>query len=622
MISKTTSITSDNKYKVIFDFTPDKITQNRKNTKSNYTATHTPTLVKAEVKIGTGAWANHGINKTVTVTTDKNNTQISARATYRIQTEGYHWTAPVSYPFFWYGGVSGDMNKYNEGYFTNSTPAKPASVHTVCIVPSDWTYKSIAWSNWAKNHVGINGSWAAPGNSEQRNANKESATYSNGWYSDSDRPQYVRKGCIFTFEKTYITEVTSSGIAVNPNIPTVEVPSYKGDNGSVIVYYNSNNSGDGYIQIEAKCDNVNKTVMSYSNSPVFGEKWKKTLSVDFNSLYGSSYRGKDVYYRAKAKNKHGYESSWSDWKGVQRYNAIPTTPTNIRLTGDNYNNLKITWNAASDADNDSLTYDIWLTVKDKNGTTLKNTTIATNLTKLNYDYAINSFPEGCEIGVKIRAYDRYAYGSWSNMVYTEKGESPSNKFTLKSPVINNTNLYCSSPRFVFYDYDGVSEICVLFNGTTYTSTKNSDLFEINATKVIFKKSATSKIQIQAWMKNEYGEGPKTQVYNFTLKNATENIVEGNYIKYADVKNVHNIITDLSKAYNYNFKPSNISVSNYYSANSFNDCLKAINDINNTINNYISNSKFKITLISKEVVAGVTLADDKIWENLINDIKKI
>lgn len=622
MISKTTSITSDNKYKVVFDFTPDKIIQNRKNTKSNYTATHTPTLVKAEVKIGTGSWINHGTNKTVTVITDKNNITINARATYRIKTEGHHWTAPANYPFFWYGGVNGDMNKYNEGYFTNSTPAKPTSVHTVCIVPADWTYKSIAWSDWARYHIGTNGSWAGPGLSEQRNANKEAATYSNGWYSDSDRPQYVRKGCVFTFEKTYTAEVTTSGVAVNPNIPTVDVPSYKGDTGSVILYYNSNNSGDGYIQVETKCNNITKTIMTYSNSPVFGEKWKKTLSVDFNSLFGDTCRGKDVYYRAKAKNKSGYESSWSNWIGVQRYNAIPTIPTNIRLTGDSYNNLNISWNASSDADRDSLTYDIWLIAKNKYGTILKNETIATNLTKLTHSYAINSYPEGSEFGVKIRAYDRYSYSSWSNMVYTEKGESPSNGLTLKSPAINNTNLYCNSPRFVFYGYDGDSEVCISYNGTIYTSLTNPELFSISSTRVIFKKSATSKIQIYAWMKNEFGDGPKSPTYNFTIKNATENIVEGNYIKYADVKNIHNIITDLSKAYNYNFKPSNISVSNYYSANSFNDCLKAINAINNTINNYISNSKFKVTLTSKEVVAGVTLADDKIWENLINDIKKI
>lgn len=66
--------------------------------------------------------------------------------------------------------------------------------------------------------------------------------------------------------------------------------------------------------------------MDYNNSPNFGEQWKKTLSPDFNSIFGESYRANDVYYRAKAKNVHGYESAWTAWTGIHRYNGRPSIP--------------------------------------------------------------------------------------------------------------------------------------------------------------------------------------------------------------------------------------------------------------------------------------------------------
>lgn len=114
--------------------------------------------------------------------------------------------------------------------------------------------------------------------------------------------------------------------------------------------------------------------MDYNNSPNFGEQWKKTLSPDFNSIFGESYRANDVYYRAKAKNVHGYESAWTAWTGIHRYNGRPSIPQYPAVDGKNdllYDTITFSWQASTDPDGDSLYYQLYLTARDANGSILK-----------------------------------------------------------------------------------------------------------------------------------------------------------------------------------------------------------------------------------------------------------
>lgn len=143
-------------------------------------------------------------------------------------------------------------------------------------VPADWTYIKAEWSDWAYKHAGTTSDWQIDnGRYAQRNGKTTTASYSNGWISDSGYKQIYRKSSLFWFEKDYTASITTSGIAVNPNPPTINVIPAKGDTGNVAFFYNSNNSGDGKITVEAKCNNKIVTIMDYNNSPNFENNGRK-----------------------------------------------------------------------------------------------------------------------------------------------------------------------------------------------------------------------------------------------------------------------------------------------------------------------------------------------------------
>ena len=639
MIKSSTKI-SNNKCVVSFNFTP----QDIKYSRSNYTATHkgggtTSRLgiwegiecIEAQVKIGDGAWKTYSLpsNKTVSVEVASNNVKVQAKGKYRLKTMGYYFKCTDgSLPFFWFGNVGGTPYKYQKGSFKDANSNRPEgsfySINTC--VPADWTYVKAEWSDWAYKHAANNSStqWKFDsGRYAQRNANKLSATYANGWISDSGYKQAYRKSSLFWFEKSYTASATTSGIAVNPGLPVVEVPAQKGDTGKVVLYYKANNSGNGYITVQAKCKDKTVNIMTYNDSPEFGHDWKKTLTPDFNKIFGESYRANDVYYRAKAKNKAGYESAWTGWVGVNRYNGIPSVPTKLKVTGVNgllYTTAKASWNKSTDPDGDAVVYDIWLKATSPSGTVTKNDIIKQGHSSLNYDINISSYEDGTKFEVKVRANDKLISSNWSSIVTFEKGAKPTSGPALICPVYADTTIYANKQRFGF-TYDGESTCVVTFNGVKYDSDSNPDMFAIGTNKFIFKPKSTipnGNVSISAYFKNDYGVGKTSQTYKFTKKVLVDKFKADDIIKHTPIKDLQSIIIELGKAYKFDSEFALATMYDYYEASQYNNCYNKVLQINNYINKLISDSKFDYTLTTKAAVKN-EINSVKLWKELIQDI---
>ena len=639
MIKSSTQIVN-NKCVVSFDFTPQDVTYSR----SNYTATHkgggtTSRLgiwegiecVEAQIKIGNDAWKTYSLpsNKIVSVEVGSNNVNVQAKGKYRLKTMGYYFKCTDgSLPFFWYGNVGGTAYKYQKGSFKDAASNKPdGSFHSVnACVPADWTYIKAEWSDWAYKHAANNSStqWKFDsGRYAQRNANKLSATYANGWISDSGYKQSYRKSSLFWFEKWFNASATTSGIAVNPGLPVVEVPAHKGDTGNVVLYYKANNSGNGYIAVQAKCNDKIVDIATYSDSPEYGHDWKKTYTPDFNSIFGSSYRANDVYYRAKAKNKAGYESAWTGWVGVNRYNGIPSIPTNLQISGVNgllYTTAKASWNKSTDPDGDTVVYDIWLKAISPNGTVTKDDFIVRGHNALNYDINISHYEDGTQFIVWVRASDCLITSDWSDTVTFYKGSKPKKTPALICPVYADTTIYANRQRFGF-TYDGESSCVVTFNGVKYDSDSNPDMFSLGTSNFIFKPKTTipaGNVSISAYLKNAYGVGPTSQTYNFTKKVLVDKFNVDDVIKHTPIKELQSIIIELAKAYKFNNEFALATMYDYYEASQYNNCYNKVSEINNYINNLVSDSTFDYSLTTEAAVKH-EINSVKLWKELIQDI---
>lgn len=92
------------------------------------------------------------------------------------------------------------------------------------------------------------------------------------------------------------------------------------------------------------------------------------------------------------------------------YNQVPTTPTLAEPNGgENWNSLHtITWSGSTDADGDSITYEIQLTTN--NGSMWK--TIKTGVTGTSTTYDFINEPETTIAKIRVRAFDGTSYSAW------------------------------------------------------------------------------------------------------------------------------------------------------------------------------------------------------------------
>lgn len=638
MINYTTAIVN-NKFQVTFDFTPDDVRYSR----GNYTAVHRASgrtdrqgiwegveCVEAQIKIN-GTWKTYSLpsNKKVVIEVSSNNTQIQAYGKYRIKTQGFHWLDTTgTYPFFWYGNVGGNPNRYQKGYFTNGSPAAPDVnfKNISAMVPADWNFVRADWTDWAYKHSKATGNYTVEnGRYEQRNGSYEAATNRNGWISDSNRKQMWRKSCLFWFDKDYYSNtITSSGIAVNPSVPRLEVYPAKGDSGQVKLTYLDPSGKPGRVKLLAYCAGKTHVQDDFYVSGHFNNGGSYTYTVDFNRAFGESYRANDVYYEAWTKNDYGYISPSTGRKGIQRYNGRPSVPTGLTVYGgDNnliYNRVNFKWNKSSDPDGDAVVYDLWLKVTNPAGNVLCNDFIARGVNDLKYNLNIANYDDGSDMEIKVRASDNLITSDWCSTVKFKKGAKPTNHIDLILPLKINNNLYSKNPRFCFEGYDGESEAVIILNGVEYSSDKNPDMFALSSKRFIFKYSEplTNNISLIAYLRNPYGESDRTMKYTFTMAIGKENVVENEKVYAKSINEIQNILIDMCKAYGIKSDINIISKGQLVTAKVYNELYNTIKLLNDKLNDFVDNDKFDYTLISKEVKPNDP-NDDYVWEKLITDI---
>lgn len=638
MIRYTTRV-ENNMFYVKFNLSP----QDVKCSRNNYTAVHKGGGTTSRYGIWEGVeiarvwgrvnsdnpWVDLGVNPTPEIYTYENGHTIQLKVNYRIKTMGYHWQCTNgSIPFFYYGNIGGNPNRYSNGYFTDGYPSAPSNLYNIhAIVPKDWKHTGTAWSDWAYKHAQNTSNWAIDnGRYEQRNGNTEGANSSNGWISDSGYKQAWRKSCLFTFEKEYSISIPSSGIVKDASVPELSVEAIKGDSGKVTLKYIDKYNSKGRLKLTAYCKDAQVDILTYDNSQEFSNGNTKTINVDFVKTFGESYRGNNITYQAWAKNSHDKVSAGTGQKGGHRFNGRPTVPNGLFVKGKNdiiYNDITFTWNASKDIDDDSLTYDVWLTATSANGTKLRDNIIATKVNGLSYNYNIINDPDNCNYTLKVRASDGLIYSDWSNPLEFTKGAKPTGSIVLICPEIDNTVLYSIRPRFAFKGYDGESTFVVVFNNKEYNNVDNPEMFTIQDNKVMFCINNTSSaIKIYAYMKNAYGTSERSAVYNFSVKSAKDEINEGEMSKAFIINNLANIIEDKAKAYGFNLDITDlIAKESFMKASNYNECVQALKAINDKLNNIVNTDTFDVNLIAQEIKPG-QLNDDLLWKNLIKDIENI
>lgn len=640
MINHSTSIVN-NKCRVTFDLSPKSITCSR----SNYTATHVGggttvrkgiwegiELVEARIKVGNKPWVSYDTTETISIDIDENDVTVQAEGLYSLKTMGYHFQCTDgSIPFFYYGNYGNNLSRYSYGNFTDSTPVKPKNnlYGMYAIVPKDWDYHTCAWSDWAYKHGQDTNNWAHDnGRFEQLNG---SANNSNGWISDAGYKQISRKSCSFYFRKYYYDSVVTSGIVKDAINPQLNIHPAKGSSGKLTLKYVDNNNASGEIWLRAYCNGIQKEIRTYDTSGTFyaGQSWD--YDIDFDAYFGREHEGHDVYYQAWAKNAYGKESPGTGLVGGHRYNGRPTTPQNLSVSGKRniiYNDLTFTWDASSDPDEDSVSYEVWIKTIDADGYKIRDKIVESKIKDISYNFDIGSDPDGCDYEVWVRATDGLLYSDWSYKIDFKKGSKPKGTPKLVSPSVPNTGIYSVSPRFIFSGYDGTSTFIVNLNGIDYDNKKYSECFSINGDKVMFvapdDNNLTSKdtIAIKAYMRNVYGESPISETYNFKRREALDKIRALEITEGYLIKELQDYINDKAKAYNRFFNFTRIVPrETFITCDIYNELVDSLRIINNGINSILNNDAFNRKLNSKMLTPN-TKNEEKYWDAIIADINII
>ena len=644
MISHSMSL-EDNKCKIVFDMTPKDV----KCSRSNYTATHKGgdgtrdryniwegvELVEAEIKVGDGEWVSYDTNRSPSVTVNDNGITVQARGLYSIKTMGYHHLCTDgTYPFFYYGNYSNRLNKYSYGDFTDSTPVKPKNNlwSIYALVPKDWDFHAVYWSDWAYIHGQNTSNWAHDsGKFEQRNANYESARNNNGWISDDGLKQISRKSCAFYFRKYYYDSVVSSGIVKEAEAPELTVYPAKGNSGQVKLTYKDKYGAGGRFWLRAYCGGKQTDIDNYDSSGLFHNDESWTYTVNFDNAFGTQYRGNDVYYEGWVRNEYGKESPGTGRKGVQRYNAPPTTPTGLEISSKNniiYDEFTLTWTPSTDPDGDSITYEVWVRTTDEFGNRFKDSVVNNNVTGTNLNYNISSDPDGCTYEVWVRANDGLLYSDWSQSISFLKGSKPKSNLSLISPSVPNNNLYARTPRFIFYGYEINTIAVVNINGKEYSSDKDADNFVIDNTgkKFLFVPNESDiqdgSIKISAYLKNMYGSSKTSDTYSFNRVTGIDNITAKEITKGSLISKLQEYVKDKAKAYNQTLNFNQITAKETkITADIYNELTNNLKAINDSISNIIKSEDKKVIMESSPVDTN-TINKESYWDAILHDINTI
>lgn len=189
-------------------------------------------------------------------------------------------------------------------------------------------------------------------------------------------------------------------------------------------------------------------------------------------------RGETFKFCVVAVDNLGNDSTPA-YSGTLKRNSAPTDPKNFKVNSSTLyvkNQVPLIWNASTDADGDTVRYNISFSIN--NGAFQ---TLVKGLTTTSYTHNISNISVGSTLNYYIEAYDEF--NVYSNKVYIANKPQinmPPSTASFVLPYENRT-LYTNTPRIVFrtgasYN-DQNLKVIITVNGKEYSSDKDISYFD-------------------------------------------------------------------------------------------------------------------------------------------------
>jgi hypothetical protein len=383
--------------------------------------------------------------------------------------------------------------------------------------------------------------------------------------------------------------------------------------------------------IRAECGDKNVDIATWDTSGNFTNNTSKTFNINFNTAFGESYRGEDVYYFARAKNNYGSQSTLVT-AGPQRYNKRPTTPTNPSVS-ISANTLTMSWGASSDFDNDSISYCVYPYAYVNGSWVRQDGTGRDNghwTTSRSMTFNISSFKEGTEFKFRVWAYDGRIYSlDYAESRTTNKGydvKSPQFLYPKSSVISNRPRIVLAIPETE--DKSPVTTY-IKWNGTWYNNKSHPSYFSVTGDKTgsthkqVFMPPSDMKNSMVIEYKTSNSISTST-TYSKTItkkSNMLDTIVDkGEPVTSDHIQILLPYIKTQASAYAVDHATLKVTIPSpglLISHLDANQLLDAISVVNNNINSY----GYKINYNPIKISKGEFITASKI-NAILNDLKGI
>lgn len=189
-------------------------------------------------------------------------------------------------------------------------------------------------------------------------------------------------------------------------------------------------------------------------------------------------RGETFKFCVVAVDNLGNDSTPA-YSGTLKRNSAPTDPKNFKVNSSTLyvkNQVPLIWNASTDADGDTVKYNISFSIN--NGAFQ---TLVKGLTTTSYTHNISNISVGSTLNYYIEAYDEF--NVYSNKVYIANKPQinmPPSAASFVLPYENRT-LYTNTPRIIFRTGTSYNDqnlkVIIAVNGKEYSSDKDISYFD-------------------------------------------------------------------------------------------------------------------------------------------------
>lgn len=319
-----------------------------------------------------------------------------------------------------------------------------------------------------------------------------------------------------------------------------------------------------------------------------------TTSTDITDIT----RGEYFWFEVIAVDLFGYRS---DIYSTPRYrrNRIPSTSSSITLNQNKlnvYKTVPLIWDNSVDPDGDIVKYKLEV----KKGTASYQL-VSNEITSTSYTHNISGYAEGLRLKYRVTPFD-------DHNVYGESTETTQNIVVNTRPLGVNLSypiniIYNKQPRLfldVLNDVDNDDlTLTVNINGVNFESNTNQDNFSKSSyrpqTKVVFHGPQLNIGQNIIKTKSHDGyQYSDEKTFTITINDSLIPVINtGDTILNEHMVNLNTMINNCYNAYGCSFNKKNVntSIGSNVSAIHINNMYDNINLINQTMNNFSSDSAF-------------------------------